>query len=82
MPWDIQKNNYPSNCNRSHLIYFFQCDLGCTSYLLLGNLLFVGVPGVAFIPAVAGVSAVAVVPAVDGVFAVATFPAYPGAMLL
>jgi hypothetical protein len=32
MPWDIQKNNYPSNCNRSLFIYFFQFDFGCTSY--------------------------------------------------
>ncbi len=27
------KNNYPSNCNHSLFIYFFQFDLGCTSYL-------------------------------------------------
>ncbi len=33
MPWDIQKNNYASNSNRSLFIYFFQFDLGCTSYL-------------------------------------------------
>jgi hypothetical protein len=24
-----KKNNYPSNCNRSLFIYFFQFDLGC-----------------------------------------------------
>ncbi len=34
MPWDIQKNKYPSNCNRSLFIYFFQFDFGCTSYSL------------------------------------------------
>ncbi len=33
MPWDIQKNNYPSNYNRSLFIYFFQFDFGCTSYI-------------------------------------------------
>ncbi len=33
MPWDIQKNNDPSNCNRSHFIYFFQLDFGCTTYV-------------------------------------------------
>ncbi len=33
MPWDIQKNNYPSNCNRSLFIYFFQLDFGCTTYI-------------------------------------------------
>ncbi len=33
MPWDIQKNNYPSNSNRSRFIYFFQFDLGCTLYI-------------------------------------------------
>jgi hypothetical protein len=26
------KNYYPSNCNRSLFIYFFQFDLGCTAY--------------------------------------------------
>jgi hypothetical protein len=32
MPSDIQKNNNPSNCNRSLFIYFFQFDFGCTTY--------------------------------------------------
>ncbi len=27
MPWDIQKENYPSNCNRSFLFYFFNLIL-------------------------------------------------------
>jgi hypothetical protein len=27
MPWDIQKNNYPSNCNRSIFICFFHLIL-------------------------------------------------------
>ncbi len=27
MPWDIQKNNYPSNCNRSFFIPFFNLIL-------------------------------------------------------
>jgi hypothetical protein len=31
---DIQKNNYPSNCNRSLFIYFFQFDFGCTTYFI------------------------------------------------
>ncbi len=29
------KNNYPSNCNRSFFIYFFQFDFGCTTYIKL-----------------------------------------------
>ncbi len=33
MPSDIQKNNYPSNCNRSLFIYSFQFDFGCTTYV-------------------------------------------------
>ncbi len=28
------KNNYPSNCNCSLFIYFFQFDFGCTTYIL------------------------------------------------
>ncbi len=28
----LKKNIYPSNCNRSRFIYFFQFDFGCTSY--------------------------------------------------
>ncbi len=47
MPWDIQKNNYPSKCNHSLFIHFFQFDFGYTTYLriyllLFGNLYFQG----------------------------------------
>jgi hypothetical protein len=30
----VQENNDPSNFYRSHFIYFFQFDFGCTTYVL------------------------------------------------
>ncbi len=40
MPWDIQKNNYPSNCNRSLLIRFFNLILDAPRTYLLAFLNF------------------------------------------
>ncbi len=37
MPWDIQKNNYPSNCNRSLFIYFFNLILDAPRTLLASH---------------------------------------------
>jgi hypothetical protein len=28
-----ENNNYPSNCNRSLFVHFFQFDFGCTTYV-------------------------------------------------